>query len=222
MGRPTRVFPSKLPEYDLLHTRKVKSMYNTEITALHLIKETEQFHISLTSWAFCCGGFKQLKFGNELKVEIPVITDEKSIEFLHNHAWKDYIQKTLTENKRATEMKETLSLLDRLFPDKKKFFFYELDSLIASFCFGNFISYDDNGKVEVVTEHDIEQREYYVQKYQRSAVTVDTFIDVCKKSIVCPYAFSRPTVVSSEYENAGEIYFVVTPDAVYFQFKRHY
>lgn len=267
MGRPTRVYPNSLPKYNLLHTRKVKMYCGTEITGLHLVKETDQFHISLESWAFCCSSFKQLKFGKELKVEIPIATDERVIAFLEKKAWKDYVQKTLTENSNGIiEMKETLAFLDRLFPEKRKVYFYELDSLIGAYCHGTFISYDKDGKLEEPNEHELKERKYYSSKYNMAAgrkdPTVkalydayhavsdadekekheafskyydaeqdyvyknfnltDTFIEMGKSFVVCPYAFSRPTVKGSTYEHVGEIFFVVTPDAVFFQTKRHY
>lgn len=61
MGRPKRVFPSKLESFNLLHTRKVKMYSGVEMTALHLIKETPLFYMSLESWAWCCSKFKGKK-----------------------------------------------------------------------------------------------------------------------------------------------------------------
>ena len=61
MGRPSRVYPNSLHKYDKLHTRKIKMYCGTEITGLHLVKETDQFNTGFMSWAFCCDNFKALK-----------------------------------------------------------------------------------------------------------------------------------------------------------------
>lgn len=266
MGRPTRVYPKSLPQYNLLHTRKAKMYCGTEITGLHLVKETDQFHMGLETWSHCVGPFKQLKFGKELNFDIPVVTNEKSIEFLNKNAWHDWVAKQLKSEKRG-DIRETIAFLDRLFPDKKKTYFYELESFISTYCHGSFLSYDDNGNIEEPSEHDIKQRKYYTGKYYRGdgkfeseevkklydaydkvrdsdkaikdkAFTkyydaeqdyvfnkynlTDTFIDVSKNAVVCPYAFSDATVKGMSYEHSGEIYFVVTPDTIYFEVKRHF
>lgn len=268
MSRPTRVYPKSLSKYNLLHTRKSKMYSGVELTVLHLIKETSCFFISIISWCFCCSTFKIQKFGFKLEYNIPILKDKKSIEFLELNSWKDYIEKE--NNKKDSDIIETIQLLDRLFPNKKKVYFYELDSLIGAYCNGLFISYDDNGNIVKEDEHDIERRKYYNYKYQGSLSNVDieysdeinklyssysnysgedknersrlysvyrdaaadflfknhdltpTFIEICKNSIVCPYIFSDCTVKGSEYENAGDIFMVVTDDTVYFEIERHY
>jgi hypothetical protein len=50
----------------------------------------------------------------------------------------------------------------------------------------------------------------------------DTFVNVCENAVVCPYAFTHRCVEGSSYENAGEIYFIETPDAIYFETERHF
>lgn len=167
MGRPKRVYPNSLPKYDKLHTRMAKMYSGVQLTILHLIKETNQFFMGFESWAYCSGNFRKLKYGFNLSVNIPTITDKDTIAFLDKRAWKDWVDKSIAENRNnKTEVEETIAFLDRLFPSKKKVFFYELDSIISSFCNGTFISYDDDGKVEEPSEHDIKQRKYYCSKYK--------------------------------------------------------
>jgi hypothetical protein len=265
MGRPRRVYPNSLSKYDKFHTRLVKMFSGVHITGLHLIKETAQFFMGFESWCHCCGNFKALKYEFELKFNIPVISNEKTIAFLDKHAWKHWVDEEIASERKKGEMQETIDLLNRLFPEKKKIFFYELNSIISAFCHGSFISYDDKGNVEELREHAIKSQKYYCSKYKMlcketpelqalydayhkakdsdkklkdEAFTkfhsasqdyvyekynlVDVFINIGENSVVCPCAFSRPTVEGSEYEHAGEIYFVVTPDAVYFETTRHY
>ena len=65
--------------------------------------------------------------------------------------------------------------------------------------------------------HDAEL-DYVYEKYDLT----DTFIKIGESATVCPYAFSDPTVKGMSYEHAGEVYMVVTIDAVYFETERHY
>jgi hypothetical protein len=51
---------------------------------------------------------------------------------------------------------------------------------------------------------------------------LDVFISIGEHVVVCPIAYTDPTMKTYEYEHAGEIYMVVTPDAVYFQSERHF
>jgi hypothetical protein len=268
MARPKRVYPSKLHLYDKLHTVKVKMYAGMYITALHLIKETAQFFISIESWAFCCSTFKALKYGTKLNVDIPVIKNEKTINFLKLYAWHDWIERQLKDS--DSDMAQAIKLLDKLFPEKKKEYFYELHSLIAAYCHGTFVRYKDDGSVDE-RNHDIEHRKYYIHKYKgmfnREGIKfpaeinklnniylktikgkdekaqkiafdnyykalndylyehhniTDTFISIGENSIVCPYIFTHQCVKGSSYENAGDIYMVVTDDTVYFEIQRHF
>jgi len=258
----------------------------TELTALHIVKETEQYYISIDTWSGCCVPFKLKKKNGDLSYNIPVLKDEKAIKFLNENAWHDWVAKELattqvnifSKDKELvphipdSDTVETLAFLDRLFPDKKKVFFYELTSIISSFCHGAFISYDKEHNIEEPTKHDIEQRGYYTSKYigrfNGGAVTypdnvnalyaiydkierskenekikqaayhnyaiaqnefllanhnlTDTFIALGENAVVCPYAYTHCCVKGSAYENAGEIYFIVTDDTVYFQDERHF
>jgi len=152
MGRPKRVFPRNLKFHTIRHTEKVKMISGVEITALHLLKETEQYYMGIETWAFCCSKYKCKKEKAKIEFNIPTITDEKVVEFLDKKSWKDYVDK----RKDSTDMSETVSFLNELFPDKKPVFFYELESLIATYCFGGFSK----------DKEDTEDRKYYNFKYQ--------------------------------------------------------
>lgn len=273
MGRPRRVYPQALTKYDKFHTRKVKMFSGVEITALHLIKETDQFYNSFETWAFCCSPWKKLKYGTELQFNIPKIKNSDTVTFLKEHAWHDWVDKQLEEG--YTEMGESMNFLNRLYPNKKKVYFYELKHLIAGFCHGAFIEYNDDGSIKEPHEHDLKQRRYYNYKYKGGSVEypehikklsqtyfdsmphkfpdrdkkkqeeinkkdyeayrkeadkfisenhdlTDVFIHIGESSVVVPYAFTHATVEGSEYEHAGEIYFVETEDTIYFETERHF
>ena len=83
-----------------------------------------------------------------------------------------------------------------------------------------------------------EERERYLEEYfkfkedwlyEHRNIT-DVFIDIGKNSVCYPVAFSKGTAEWAieeygkpmKYSNAGEIFFVVTEDTVYFEIKRHY
>lgn len=267
MGRPKRVYPKTLHLYDKFHTRLVKMMNGTQITALHLIKETEEFFWSLESWAFCCGHFKAKKKNFELQFNLPLLSDEKTEAFLNKHAWHDWMQK---EHKaKDTDMLETTEFLNRLFPDKKKVFFYELKSLVSGFCHGSFVSYDrETGIEEKPSVHAMERRSQHNFKYTGMRTKFPDEIDALHKTwlamdekkvgekvadaaydkfrekadayllenndltpvfrkvgehvIVVPYAFTKCCVEGSSYENAGEIYLIITEDTVFFEIERHF
>lgn len=268
MARPQRVYPKQLPQFNKLHTRLVKMMSGVHMTALHIIKETARFYISIDSWAFCCGQFKGSKATTKLKVELPTLTDKATLSFLEKECWADWVDKQV--KCKDTDTLESLEFLNRIFPDKKKVYFYELKSLLAAYCHGNFIRYKEDGSVEPQSEHNIKQTDYYNFKYVgfgasempadvkklydayhkverkgeagEKAKTAaykeyraahdkhirenynlrDIFIKIGEHSVVCPYAFTNCCVAGSSYENAGEIYMVITEDTVYFETERHF
>jgi hypothetical protein len=51
---------------------------------------------------------------------------------------------------------------------------------------------------------------------------VDDFIEIGHNSLVCPYIFLDSSINGYEYEHAGDLYMVVTPDSVYFDVARHF
>jgi hypothetical protein len=237
------------------------------MTALYPIKETEQFYISIEVWSHMCSKFRHKKDGFSLNVDIPILTNEDAIKFLADHAWHDWVDKEI--ERKDSDMIESIQYLDKVFPNKKKVFFYELDSLLTAYSQGTFISYDDNGEVEKPSEHDLSSRKYYTNKYCHHDVPQLTklrkrwtdekdetlskkylteysnakreysyknncldsvFIELGKHGVGYPVAFSEDTATWSiekygkkiAYAHAGEIYFVATPDTVYFQSKRHF
>lgn len=276
MGRPKTVNIKTFNQYDKLHTKKVKMFSGVEMTALYPIKETAQYYMSIEVWAYCASKFKHKKEGFTLSVDIPTITDERTIAFLNEEAWHDWTSK----EKKNDDMKETLEKLDKLFPNHKKVFFYELDSIISKYTHGSFLSYDANGNVKAPSEHDIEARKYMTHKYNRHAgrdipeinaayeeykaivrsdknnkeqeelatkkyrvyhdlesdytyanhCLDDVFLTIGQNAVCYPVAFSDNTAEWSRekygkligYAHAGEIFFVVTPDTVYFEINRHF
>jgi uncharacterized LabA/DUF88 family protein len=267
MGRPKAVNIKTFPKYNLLHTEKVKMYCGVTMTALFPIKETNQFYISIEVWSHMCRKFKRKKDGFTLNVDIPIITDEKAIAFLAQHAWHDWVGEEI--ERKDSDMIETIEYLNRIFPNKKKVFFYELDSILSAYASGTFLSYEKDGSIENPSEHDINSRKYYTNKYNHADVpelvvlrkkwtgekdkelaeqylteytkakreynylhnNLDSiFIELGKNGVGYPVAFSEDTAKWSiekygkkiAYAHAGEIYFVVTPDTVYFQQKRHF
>lgn len=164
MGRPKSVNIKSFHEYNLLHTTKVKMYSGVKITALYPIKETEQFYLSQEVWAYCASKFRMKKKNlPALTVDIPVITDEKTVQFLNDRCWPDWTKKERTN----TEMQEAIALLKRVFPDKEAVFFYEIESIIGSYIQGSLIRYDENGNVEPVDERMLKNQKYYNSKYSR-------------------------------------------------------
>lgn len=257
MGRPKRVYPSTLHLYDKLHTRKVKMYSGVELTGLHCVKETDQMYISLDSWCSCCGPFKKFKYGFDLQFDIPIAGQDVK-EFLQKHAWGDWVAREIKD--KDQNMIETISFLDRIFPDKKKVYFYELQHLVSGFTWGTFGEIKDG--VRLLSDKRDKNLRYYNYKYQdqlipkeitdkrypavriedekkrseqyslyyeeacnwimANANITDLLYELGTNVIVCPYVFSKCVVEGSTYENAGDIYFIVTDDAVYFETARHY
>lgn len=219
MGRPKRVRFDTFHLYDKLHTKKIKMMSDVELTTLYPIKETDQFFQSIEVWAFCSYKFRAKKPFN-LNLEIPVITDSNTVKFLEEHCWSDWVDKEIKD--KDSDTIESINLLDKLFPDKNKVFFYELDSLIAAYCHGTFS--------RNIYEHTLKQQQYYCKKYYRYLELIPIFIDICKNSVCYPVAFSHSTAAWSiekygkeiAYARAGEIFFVQTPNVVYFDINRHF
>lgn len=253
MGRPKTVNFKTFHEYNLIHTEKVKMLSGVCMTALYPIKETEQFYRSIEVWANYANTFKRKKKGFTLSVNIPTITDEKTIEFLNKKAWHDWT----IYNKDSSDVKETLAMLDKLFPNHKKSYFYELDSILSAFAYGELVKYDADGNVMEPSENDIKYRKYLTHKYNKHNLDnpeikaayeeylkadfdesedqkfeiyynldqdfayknhclTDVFISIGQNGVCYPVAFSN------KHTHAGEILFVVTPDTVYFEIKRHF
>lgn len=266
MGRPKAVNLKTFNQYDKLHTTKVKMYSGVEMTALYPIKETDEFYRSIESWSYCASTFKAKKKNCTLEVNIPIITNPKTIEFLNKNCWSEWVIK----QKDNSEMIETLAFLKRLFPDKEAVYFYELDSLLCAYNHGHFISYDDNGEIKPISKNILEQQKYYNGKYNRFPDNeecvkmrkrwteetnetlkkqylteylnfekdysfkhnnlVETFIEIGQNAVVYPVAFTNGTAdwhlkeygKVCPYAHAGEIYFVVTDDKVFFEVKRHF
>lgn len=265
MSRPKMANLKTFPLYNLLHTIKQKMYSGVYLTILHSLKENSLYYTSIEVWAFCASRFKANK-GKVLNVNIPEVNDTKVVEFLNEHMWKDWMEK----NKDDSDMIETLAALDRLFPDKEKVYFYELDSIISAYVQGTFIKFDDNGNIEEMSEHQIDLQKYYTHKYNRfvddqSVLKLrdkwtnekneelrkkyireyldserdfafkhlnltDVFINIGQNAVCYPFIFTKNTAEWSkkeygkliDYAHAGEIWFVVTPEKVFFNLTRHF
>lgn len=264
MGRPRGVNFKTFHLYDKLHTEKTKMYSGVEMTTLYPIKETDHYYVSPEVWAYCASRFKAKKYKTTLNVDIPILTDEKAIEVLERRAWKDWVVKKINEDK--SDMKEAISLLDKVFPNKEKLYYFELDSLLGAYNQGSFISYDKEGNIEEPTQHCLENRVYYnskcymggkdekltalyaklkgekdekalgkifdaIEQYKFEHYNVvPQLIEIGKHSVCYPVAFSDNTAEWSKekygkllgYAHAGEIFFVATPDKVFFEIKRHF
>ena len=162
MGRPKRVIFEKFGEYNLLHTKKTKMYSGVSINILYPMKETEQYYRSVEVWASCASHFKIKKKNiSKLEVNISEVTNPKTIEFLNENCWKDWVDK----NKDNSDFKEISTYLKKIYPNKELVYFYELDSLIHSYLHGTYVRYDENGNIEAADEHDMKNRKYYNHKY---------------------------------------------------------
>lgn len=161
MGRPQAVSIKTFPKYDKLHTELTKMMSGISFNTLYPIKETEQFYLSCEVWAYCASKFKIKKKNlSKLEVNIPILTDKKAIKFLADNVWKgdDFIKDDVLEAK---------TFLQRLYPDHKYKFFYELDVIFGGYIHGHFIRYDKDGNVKEPTKHELDRRAYYSHRYNR-------------------------------------------------------
>jgi len=255
MGRPKRVVFENFHLYDKFHTEKAKMYSGVEMTTLYAIKETEKFYMGIEVWAFCASKFKAAKANKTLEVKIPIITDEKTIKFLEENCWVNYSEQR-NEN---SDFDETITLLNRLFPDKKKHFIFELDGIISTYCNGGFLPKklgdmakyynqkynkfceDEEVKTKMLkwtSEKDEDLRKQYLKEYRDfekeytwlNHNLVDVLNQIGENCICYPVAFSRGTAEWSKekygkeiaYAKAGEIFFVVTNDSIYYEIKRHY
>lgn len=261
--------------YNKLHTVISTMMSDIKMTTLYAIKETKHYWMSQPSWAYCATEFRVKKTTvPELSVNIPVINDNKTIKFLEEHAWKEWVNKQLTNDE--SDMKEAIAYLDRVFPDKEKVYFFELDAIISKYLWGSYKEFNEDGTPIPYEDKKRELAKYMVMKYGRykfnpespelilakqkyvesrtakkpngddklfeaymkiqedyfwqHANIMHELITIGENSVCFPVAFSNGTADWSiekygralGYANAGEIYFVTTPDKVYFEVKRHF
>lgn len=165
MGRPRAVIFSKFAEYNLLHTKLSKMYSGVSTTILYPIKETAEFYRSIEVWASCASSFKMKKKNGNLEYKIPVLTDEKAIAFLDAECWADWVDEETRSGR--TDMIETIALLNNLFPDKEKKYFYELESMIHAYQWGSFEKFEDDGTPKPPSDNDIKQQKYYCHKYSK-------------------------------------------------------
>ncbi len=231
MGRPKAVILKNFKEYNLFHTEKTKMFSGVSITSLYPVKETDQFYRSIETWCYCTYIFKCKKRNVELTVSIPTIIDEKTISFLNKHIYNG----CLGEHQKR-DLTEAESLLDRVFPDRKKVFFYELDKIIGDYIDGNFERFDcETGMPEPLTDDDMLNQRYYNWKFSggrvEKLINVVSELTIIGRNAVCyPVAFTRGTAdwymekhgKTCPYAHAGEIFFVSTPDTIFFNVARHY
>ena len=163
MGRPKRVIFKNFKDYNLLHTEKTRMMSGVEITTLFPIKETKEFFVSIEVWAYCASKFRKKKENFKLKVDIPTITDAKTIKFLEENCWNDWIEKNLD----CSDIVESVSLLKKLYPKHKAVYFSELDELIGKYIHGTFGSYDRDGQLKPRSEHNENVIKSCLSKYFR-------------------------------------------------------
>jgi hypothetical protein len=268
MGRPKTVNIKTFHEYDKLHTVKSKMYCGVEMTTLYPIKETALFYRSIEVWAYCASSFKMKKKDNVLNLNIPIISNQKTINFLEKHCWKDRVVKEIECGN--SDIIETVAMLKKIFPDKEAVYFYELENLISAHNQGTLISYDDNGQVKEPSEHQLKRRKWLNSNYNRfnDAPEVkkmqdrwtsepdkvlkdkyldeymdfsseyafkhnnllDVFLEIGQNSVCYPVAFTDNTAEWSKekygklvgYAHAGEIFFVATPDKIFFQISRHF
>lgn len=151
---------NRFGEYSLLHTTKSKMYSGVSVTVLYPIKETEKFFMSIPVWSSYASQFKKKKTDNVLSVNIPIITDSETIEFLENNHWEGYVEKN------EEQFNEPVSILKKLFPDKKMRFFYEYETILSFYCNGIFVKYDENGEELPLNESAISNQKYLHTKYQ--------------------------------------------------------
>lgn len=207
--------------YDKLHTEIIQQRRGTSINVLYLIKETPKYYISLNTYTYCCYMFKKIKKDFNLSVNIPVLSDNTTIDFLTEASWEDYIEENIDTN---IDLRQVIIFLDKLFPCHKKVFFYYGISLTSDHCFGTLNKFN----VEKPNNPDFEERDYY--RLFKNKYTIDTFKNVGNHITVIPFAYTDNPVKTYQFSdsktpyvrpNTGEIYMVITKDTVFFATERH-
>ena len=183
-------------------------------------------------------------------------------------------------DRKDSDAQEALAFLDKLFPDKKKKYFYEFQHMISSYCHGHFGEISDDDGSFGIDERCLQYTKSYNQKYCGTSkyhfMNTDSYpkevqklkkaydkvssddtksqeaynkwsdasqeydyennnvvgklFDIVSKTVVCPYAFTKGTGMwavekygkPTAYSAAGEIFFVVAGDTVYFEVTRHF
>lgn len=264
MARPKSANLKTFHLYDKLHTIKNKMYCGVELTILHSIKETKLYYTSIEVWAFCAGKFKNLKKNYTLSLNIPLLTDERTISILN----KKGSSKWLEEMKDNKDCKEALEALNKIFPNKEKVYFHDLDYIIGGWCKGDFLSYDDEGNInktidtdrlsyyaikypakvedtaiselhiKAMNEKDEASQEKYFDEYYKMKSDYlfnhcnfnEVLINIGKNSVCYPFVFTDNTAEWSRqqygklvgYAHAGEIFFIQTPDKIFFSIVRHF
>jgi hypothetical protein len=198
MGRPKAVNIKTFPQYNLLHTERVKMICGVTMTALYPIKETTNFFISIEVWSHMCSKFKRKKDGFTLNLDIPILTNETAVKFLERHCWSDWVDEEL--KRKNSDTIETLKYLDKVFPEKKKVYFHELDSILGAYSGGTFISFDDNGEVRKPSEQGLNNRKYYSNKYNHDVDSLN--LKAIRDRWVAETDEDMKTKYLTEYTNA--------------------
>lgn len=214
MVRKRKIYASKeLSLYDRLHTELVQQRQGTSINVLYQIKETPNYYISLNTHTYCCSMFKKIKKDFSLSVNIPILSDKATIDFITDASWENYVEEKIDTD---VDMQQVLSFLDRLFPNHKKVFFYESIAITKDHCFGT------------LNDFNVEEQDYW--RMFSNKYTIDTFKNVGNHVTVIPFAYTDNPVKTYYFSdsktpyirpNTGEVYMVVTEDIVFFATERH-
>lgn len=230
MGKRLRIeSPEKMKEYTIKHTRVSQQICGNSVHVLHLMRPTDQFFVSVESWASSCNSLKKKREDFTPEFNIPILTDKPSLDFL-TKVWKP--KKSADQEDQDRE--EAERFLSELFPGKKLEYYFELNHLHGSYCNGAFTKSSD------FFESRIKQRTYYIIKYLKqlgisdkniwldydkaeeyvknndTTALSDVLNTVCSHVVVCPYILPEPILNKHE----GEILFIVTEDTVYFEIRR--
>lgn len=199
--RPKKVKKDTLHLYTNFFTRKSKMYSGVEVTVLHLLKKTKEYFISIESWSAHTSTYKQKINKFVPNFVIPTISDPKTLAFLKEHCWEDWNEKEKDE----VDMVLKTELLNKLFPNKKQVFFYELDNILTHYCHGSFIRYDDNGNIKKTTTHDDDCIDYFNFKYKEDSNITEHI-----------------KMLSDKFHSVDGRKNLNTPDAIYYDINRHY
>jgi hypothetical protein len=233
-------------EYTIPHLEQVEGYTGRKANGLFMLKAGETWYTTIRGWAFCLPSkFKRLVSRFTPSCDLPVVTDERFIRWAED--WSYEKNKGPFAFKYEGDTAAARDFLANLTGKRAVAVASDLfESILGSYLHGQLgdrSSTTSNGKhsrdaYEVVNKG--WQFDGFPGLYENKRKTMQIFretdelvyeepenveggvdfinmlCDVASKMVVCPFVFAKVIMERRD----GEIYFINTPDAIYFSVRR--
>jgi hypothetical protein len=239
-----------IAKYTIPHLEQINSYSGRQANGLFMLKAGKQWYTTIKGWSFCLPRrFRRLLTTLTPKVELPVLTDERFIRWAEDHTYENSNDgPAWLRFEYDGDYGVTRDFLANLF-GKPAFALCSdlMDSILGNYLHGQLGSgkqYDGKPSRDAFTmkshgwqfaddfpgiraENRTDMQQYLENKeaptrypepsqIEGGKEFIDMLCDVASKMVVCPFVF--PKIILGRRD--GEVYFINTPDRIYFYIRR--